>query len=130
MRAERLRESSLSGDHRMGVVASGASDSRARAGGPTFVEHLDRAEAEDASNENADEYTNDAARSIEHVISPAKENVPPNESGERDAQTAACQVPVTTAQHKARVPSTAVTPTCTPRRSARASKPSVRLQRV
>jgi hypothetical protein len=72
MWAERLRESSLSGDHRMGVVASGASDSRARADGPTFVERLERAEAEDAPNETADECTNDVVRSIEHVIAPAK----------------------------------------------------------
>ena len=130
MRAEQLRESSLCSDHRMGVVASSAVDSRARAGRLTFVECLERAEAEVALKGNADECTNDAVRSIEYVIAPAKENVPPSESGERDAQTAACQLPVTTAQDKACVSSKVVTPTCTPRRSARALKPSVCLQRV
>ena len=113
MRAEQLRESSLCSDHRMGVVACGASDSRARADALTFVERLERAEAEDTWNKNAEECTNDAARSIKHVvIVPANENFPPSESGERDAQTATYQVPVTTAQDKACVPSTVVTPTC------------------
>lgn len=55
MRSERLRESSLSGGHRMDFVACGASNSRARADGPTFVERLERSEAEDAQDENADE---------------------------------------------------------------------------
>ena len=130
MRAERLRESNPSDDHRVGVIASGATDSHARAGGLTFAERLERTDEEEASNENADECATDVARATEPAMSPAQENVPPNESHGRDAQTTACQVPVTTTQDEACVPSTDVTPACTPRRSARASKPNLRLQRV
>ena len=74
MLAERLCECNLSSDHRMGVVASSTVDSRARAGRLTFVECLERAEAEVALKGNADECTNDAVRSIEYVIAPAKES--------------------------------------------------------
>jgi len=59
--------------------------------------------------------TQSLTRPTEPAISPAKENVPPSESVERDAQTTACQVPVTTVQDEACVPSTDVTPACTPR---------------
>tara|TARA_Y100001954_G_scaffold214578_1_gene244193 strand:+ start:5277 stop:5771 length:495 start_codon:yes stop_codon:yes gene_type:complete len=130
MRAERLREPSPSDDHRVVGFASGASDSRAREGGPTFAARLDRAEDEDSPDENAAERATDVPRPTEPAISPAKENVPPSESVERDAQTTACQVPVTTVQDEVCVPSTDVTPACTPRRSARTSRPSVRLRRV
>ena len=131
MRAQRRHESSLSGDHGVDIVASGASDSHARASGPTFAERLDRAEAEDApdENNNAAERATDVPRRTEPAISPPKENVPPSESVERVAETMACQVPVTAAQDEACVPSTDVTPAGTPRRSARTSRPSVRLRR-
>ncbi|OUS45595.1 hypothetical protein BE221DRAFT_192917 [Ostreococcus tauri] len=113
MRAERLRESNPSDDRRVGLIASGATDSHARAGGLTFAERLERTDEEEASNQNADECATDVARATEPAMSPAQENVP-----------------VTTTQDEACVPSTDVTPACTPRRSARASNPNLRLQRV
>ena len=122
MRAERRRESTPSDDHRVVGVASGASNSRVRAGGLTFASRLDRAEDEDSPDENAAERATDAPRPTEPAISPAKENVPPSESVEHDAQTTACQVPVTTVQDEACVPSIDVTPACTPRRSALARR--------
>jgi len=72
----------------------------------------------------------DIARSINPAISLEKENVPARESGERNAQRAPCQTLGATIQAEVCVPSTDVTPECTPRRSGRASKPSVCLQRV
>lgn len=94
MRAERLRESNPSDDHRVGFIATGAPDCHARACGLTFAERLDRAEDEDTLDENAYECVTDVARSAKPAISPAKENFPPSESGERNAQNTACQVPV------------------------------------
>jgi len=129
-RAKRLRECHGFDDHRVGISASDASDADARAGGSTFAERLNRAEDEDAPTETAGERATDVARSIDPAISPEKENVPPRESGERDAQRAPCQTLGATTQAEVCVPSTDVTPECTPRRSGRASKPSVRLQRV
>ena len=129
-RAKRLRESHGFDDHRVGISASDASDADARAGGFTFAERLDRAEDEVAPTETAGERATDIARSVDPAISPEKENVPPHESGERDAQRAPCQTLGATTQAEVCVPSTDVTPECTPRRSGRASKPSVRLQRV
>ena len=114
----------------VGISASDASDADARAGGFTFAERLDRVEEEDAPTETAGERATDIARSIDPAISPEKENVPPGESGERDAQRAPCQTLGATTQDEVCVPSTDITPECTPRRSGRASKPSVRLQRV
>ena len=131
MRAERQRERTPSDDHRIMGVASGACDSPARGGGLSFASRLERAEDEDSPAENAAEGATEVPRPTEPAISPAnKENVPPSESVGRDAQITACHVPVTTVEEEACVPSTDVTPACTPRRSARTSRPSVRLRRT